>query len=371
MKVRSRRFGFTLVELLVVIAIIGILVGLLLPAVQAAREAARRMQCSNNLKQLGLAAHNYESAFKRFPARAAGTTGTSGTGLGDNTGNGKHNSGRLVGFVALLPFFEQGPMADRIDGGDSAAATPIAPGGPRGDQSWAVWNIPPATLRCPSDPGINPTAKHMSYVMSAGDQMVTLNTVNQNQRGVFSRQFWKTIGMLNDGTSNTLAFSEITCNGPTGNGSQTGFAAPLNGVKLNMAYVMTDGLASAPMACRLAHPGQYYAAGSMVHGKRGVNWTDGIFSYCGFNTISAPNSAACADTTSGSWGDQNIMVLPPASGHTGGVNAAICDGAVRFISNGVDTGNQGAAPVTGGMSPYGVWGALGSASGGEATANLE
>ncbi len=371
MNVRSRRFGFTLVELLVVIAIIGILVGLLLPAVQAAREAARRMQCSNNLKQLGLAAHNYESAFKRFPARAAGTTGQSSVNSTTNTGNRLHNSGRLVGFIALLPFFEQGAMADRINAGDLSLSPPIQPGGPRGDQSWVVWNTIPSTMKCPSDPGLNPTARHFSYVMSAGDQMTALNSSNQNQRGVFSRFFWKTIGMINDGTSNTLAFSEITCNGPTGTGGQTGFAAPLNGVKINMAYVMTDGLASAPMACRLAHPGQYYAAGSMVHGKRGINWPDGIFSYCGFNTISAPNSPACADSTSGQWGDQNIMVMPPASGHTGGVNAAICDGAVRFISNGIATGNQGAAPVTGGMSPYGVWGALGSASGGEATATLD
>ncbi len=75
MKNQFRRGGFTLVELLVVIAIIGILVGLLLPAVQAAREAARRMQCSNNLKQLALAAINYESAYKRFPYRQGGSDG--------------------------------------------------------------------------------------------------------------------------------------------------------------------------------------------------------------------------------------------------------------------------------------------------------
>ena len=75
----ARRRGFTLVELLVVIAIIGVLVGLLLPAVQAAREAARRMSCSNNMKQLGLAIHNYHSAFNGMPVNGGGTDNTAGS----------------------------------------------------------------------------------------------------------------------------------------------------------------------------------------------------------------------------------------------------------------------------------------------------
>ena len=104
---RMQRKAFTLVELLVVIAIIGILVGLLLPAVQAAREAARRMQCSNNMRQLGLAAHNYESAFKRFPS---GGQGTDFNRNPPGTTFGVHSF-----FTGILPNIEQGNVYQRID----------------------------------------------------------------------------------------------------------------------------------------------------------------------------------------------------------------------------------------------------------------
>ncbi len=105
---RSTRRGFTLVELLVVIAIIGILVGLLLPAVQAAREAARRMQCSNNLKQLALSLHNYESSFKRYPA--------AGRGYGMPTNAPRNNIiMNSNGLVSLLPYLEQTNLFNRFN----------------------------------------------------------------------------------------------------------------------------------------------------------------------------------------------------------------------------------------------------------------
>ncbi len=103
MKRISKRGGFTLVELLVVIAIIGILVGLLLPAVQAAREAARRMQCSNNLKQLSLSLHNYESSYKRFPIGYTDNFANSGTPVGLPGADGGWSW-----MAAVLPFIEQG-----------------------------------------------------------------------------------------------------------------------------------------------------------------------------------------------------------------------------------------------------------------------
>ena len=107
---RSSRPGFTLVELLVVIAIIGILVGLLLPAVQAAREAARRMSCSNNFKQIGLAMHNYHTAFKQIPTNGTGTRRT------PSTPNGTQDCNRLFlsWLVPILPYMEQQALWDEI-----------------------------------------------------------------------------------------------------------------------------------------------------------------------------------------------------------------------------------------------------------------
>ena len=122
------RRGFTLVELLVVIAIIGILVGLLLPAVQAAREAARRMQCSNNLKQMGLAVLNYESTYKKFPAKNGGTRNFCGNCPERNMANYE----RVSIFVPLLPFIEQTPLWNRIQAGNEmtvgSVAVMVAPG---------------------------------------------------------------------------------------------------------------------------------------------------------------------------------------------------------------------------------------------------
>src|SRR5687767_5755424 len=107
----KKRAGFTLVELLVVIAIIGILVALLLPAVQAAREAARRMQCTNNLKQFGLGLHNYADTYKVFPKVRGGF-------------NNGLQAERISPFVQMLPFVEQKPLWDRIQAGDPANNIP-------------------------------------------------------------------------------------------------------------------------------------------------------------------------------------------------------------------------------------------------------
>src|SRR5690348_4004442 len=141
-RARARR-AFTLIELLVVIAIIAVLIALLLPAVQQAREAARRAQCKNSLKQLGLALHNYHDVYNVFPFGQGGT----------NNGSGSSNQNVLSGVVMLLPYLDQTPLWNQISSGGTFATGTYLPMGPN-PQNWDVyppWTIQIPVLRCPSD----------------------------------------------------------------------------------------------------------------------------------------------------------------------------------------------------------------------------
>ena len=212
-KSKNRFKGFTLVELLVVIAIIGILVGLLLPAVQAAREAARRMQCSNNLKQLGLAMHNYENAHRIFPSGYIRTSGGAGWGWG----------------ALVLPFIEQQAMNDQLQvtraNLDTILATPPA-------NMTVLMQTPLSSFRCPSDTGsdgdILPLAPRgrnafnpggiqpavANYKGSAGilspqhEPGGSGQAVPRDSRGVFVGNVKVRIADVSDGTSNTIAIGE-------------------------------------------------------------------------------------------------------------------------------------------------------------------
>ncbi len=242
MKFSSRhRYGFTLVELLVVIAIIGILVGLLLPAVQAAREAARRMQCSNNLKQLGLALHNYSDTYKRFPSSGsycvpwlpcAGATGHNNNGYPWVGGLWRKGSG----LVRLLPFVEQGPFYNQINFANDvddwfATVQPATPVTPFSGRRPREINIP--TYLCPSDPPARIDLALSNYGFSMGAQALPAqstgcalypshlngpaghgNTSDSSQiSGPFARFHWAArLADLTDGTSNTILMGEIRPN---------------------------------------------------------------------------------------------------------------------------------------------------------------
>ena len=356
--------GFTLVELLVVIAIIGILVGLLLPAVQAAREAARRMQCSNNLKQLALALHNYESAFKSIPTRSGGTNSSTGTGLMNS------NRGRLSAFIPLLSFIEGGNIYSLIAAGD--ATNP--PGGPHAWANWGPWNESPAFMRCPSDNGYTNNTRTNSYALSAGDQVEGLmNGLSGQARGVFSPR-GSTRGYrfadISDGTSNTIALSERLCQQSTPYRATDPVTVAANQVeKVLGTHTRVSGLINTPSICNTVVAGRYFVAGSSIQARFGIAWQDANPMYVSFNTVFPPNGASCAD--GGINGDSVHLVIPAASRHTGGVNAALCDGSVRFISNSIDTGNLNARQAISGLSVYGAWGALGSKSGSEVSSVLD
>ncbi len=337
---RFRRPGFTLVELLVVIAIIGVLIALLLPAVQAAREAARRSQCSNNLKQAGLALHNYHSTVKCFPFRMGGTAGPC---------NNTSNCSRLGGWVLLLPYMEQSALYGQIVGGGVYNGTTYAPWGPHPwDGNFTPWVKRIQGLMCPSDPGtdrytgIGPT----NYCFCVGDTSQGING-NQRPRGIFGYYSMVDVAGVKDGTSNTLALSErVVCN----------YNEQVKGGRANNIAVNGN-----PSICFNQVTGTTY--NTVVGCIAGVRWQDGNVGFVAVNTVFPPNSPTCQ---TGAW-DGDDGLYPPTSFHAGGVNGLMADGSTRFISETIDTGNLTAAAPTDNAvpSPYGVWGALGSRMGSE------
>lgn len=302
----SRRQAFTLVELLVVIAIIGILVGLLLPAVQAAREAARRMQCSNNLKQLGLALHNYESAHKRFPFASGGTTPPSGS----------------PGYSAvslLLPFIEQGNLHQTInfelpltDPTNTPARLQSVPG-----------------FLCPSDRE-NPrpqTGGAINYMANKGSLHWWSNP---QQNGVFVSSKGYRIAEITDGTSNTAAFSErLLTDGNNGV------------VDLRADVFLGSGDPNTPdEAIDMCYATDASNLANQFPLFMGAPWINGQHTYL---HVDVPNRRSCGFFPF-------KATMPASSFHTGGVNAALCDGSVRFVAETIDRQ---------------LWRAVGSRNGGE------
>ncbi len=321
----QQRQAFTLVELLVVIAIIGILVGLLLPAVQAAREAARRMQCSNNLKQLALATHNYESSYKRFP----GLTGSSS----------------FSPQARVLSYIEQGNLQNLIDFSQPLFVGP----------AWAARLNPvfvPAAqtavpvFLCPSD-GLEPSrvttdatgasvnVAGTNYMFSYGSGTTTHYDDRYTTDGIVWENSWARFGDIADGTSNTVLLSEallgdgaVSVTVPEGNALQRRIAswpgsssnpAPHPGFNLGGATISNPDLAT-------VFPSQM----TSYRGSRGESWIRGVPYAVVTNGYLTPNSAIPDVNVHGrGW-------FAPRSFHTGGVNLALADGSVQFVSNGVD-----------------------------------
>lgn len=368
----KRNTGFTLVELLVVIAIIGVLVGLLLPAVQAAREAARRMSCGNQLKQIGLGYHNYHSAYNRLPAQGGGT---------DGEGWSHHNTLRLSGLVGVLPFIEQQSLWEQIANPNNDGGTYYPMGPPPWVSIYTPWRTEVATFRCPSDPGVGlPAIARTNYVLSTGDAVEAMDTggydsnqphsrdlgraqeIRASGRGMFVfREYTKFSDVL-DGLSNTIMAGEIVTD--LGDRDVRGIATAGDNiwgeVVDNPAWVRD----ATPVRIDPLRP-RFWTSGTATLGSvdgRGYRWSYGATNYTGFNTILPPNSEASVPTNSdASWG-----IFPPGSRHQGGCHVLMGDGAVRFITDSIDAGDSRANTVSlangnvGIASPYGLWGALGT-----------
>ena len=364
--------GFTLVELLVVIAIIGILIGLLLPAVQAAREAARRMQCTNNLKQLGLAVQNYHDANNALPA-ARSKVGACELWSAE-TKNGTLAAGSFGAAVHLLPYVEQSAVYEAVKSYCDASKSPrlqYAWGGDGLDANFK--NSCPAMCAvidafiCPSDGNAtqlstdNHNTGRLNYMTSRGDSLWNNNRhVNDEtsgnaktaHRGVFHVGAFPNMSAVTDGTSNTIAWSEtVTYSGQSG--------LQIKGNIVSQLKSMYNGNSNAGQ-CLAKKNGTELVAGTSTVGWRGQRWADGRVMPSGFVTVLPPNSPSCSYANDDGWGAASAQ-----SNHSGGVNAAMLDGSVRFISETIDAGNASNNCVSSGKSPYGVWGAMGSINGGE------
>lgn len=373
---RTRRLGFTLVELLVVIAIIGVLVGLLLPAVQAAREAARRMSCSNNFKQIGLAIHNYHSAYNQLPMSMGGTADV------DNNSATKDNQLALSWVVGLLPFVENQALWEQISNpyGFDRTGAPITPPypamGPEVVESdYVPWLTQVPTLRCPSDPTTKSGTEFgfTNYAACHGDLSFTGKDGGRGSRGqdyganpwgekynktldrgfFFTRHTTKFRDVL-DGLSNTIACGEIVV--ATGQG------------EIFADHTWTGEGRNAHRQAPSVYD-QYrdperprFWDGNIYSRARGTNWARGTPNHSQFNTMAPPNGP-CASKN-----HHEYSCAPAASRHQGGCHILMGDGAVKFVTESIDAGNQDHLPHyttatyyrPGMSSMYGLWGKLGT-----------
>ncbi len=332
-RTKGRRLseGFTLIELLVVIAIIAILIALLLPAVQQAREAARRTQCRNNLKQLALAVHNYIDVNTYLPPSAC--IDPQVTVTGNNGSWGVH--GRI------LPYLEQGNLYSAVD-------LSIA-----WDFQAAIDGLKIATYACPTDPrsdeardpgGGKVTLYPTNYAFCFGTWFVYDPVTGRGGDGAFYPNARLKIASFTDGTSNTLLVSEV---------------------KAWQPYRRNGGPPSTAVPSNVAEAEAAAASGAQFKNTGHTEWPDGRVHHHGFTTVMTPNSVVeCTDGTDtydcdyNSWqegkdgisGSPSYAIITTRSYHAGTVQAALADGSVRSISENIDLS---------------VWRAAGTRAGGE------
>jgi hypothetical protein len=365
-----------LVELLVVIAIIGVLIALLLPAVQAAREAARRMRCTNNLKQMTIATHNHHDVYGYFPnSNGQKSMGCDSTISGTSTA--KTNGRERIGFVTpLLPFIEQSALYQEhcIDINKTGI-----------ELNWTFnksasngrGTIPVSGLLCPSNgDAIVPRTElaTLCYRANLGDLTLPGGTDENTPRGVFQRGAVAEVSFakITDGSSNTVMFGECF---------PVVFFEDKPPLKGGAAYSNTISHTSLPSTCLGFKDGTNLTTGaganaSNTYRRAGMAMSFGRMPMIGFTVMLAPNSPSCsADVDMSS----NISIISAGSFHAGGANVSICDGSVRFVSETINTGTlpTGTSLATildvssdpyknyTGPSIFGIWGAMGTISGGE------
>ncbi|MDR0869426.1 MAG: DUF1559 domain-containing protein [Planctomycetaceae bacterium] len=381
------RRAFTLVELLVVIAIVGILIALLLPAVQAAREAARRMQCTNNQKQLGIALHNYHSAYNAMPTFCVNAQRTGTAEDVAAAGSGSKESACCFGaktvsvFSRLLPFMEQTAAYDLIPNREwvsincgtqqsrlnalsyqgktfhNAAKTPLpmfrCPSDPAPNTTAAITSEAAAARTVQSgggnkeaaqDPGEPSTTGTCNYMICTGSATDFYYDLLFQTDGAFSWEKWSGVERMTDGTSNVIVFSESII-GDESNGLVDTAVGPPDpfqpwarcGFNPSYGFPATNWTTTGPgLTNGLANPDIPAILVSNTTnwmGWRGYMWLSGRPYATTFSTYSTPNPPYS------DWGVSNAYGFYSArSFHPGGVNVTRGDGSVSFISETVALG---------------------------------
>ncbi len=357
MRNHSARRGFTLIELLVVIAILAVLIALLLPAVQAAREAARRAQCVNNLKQLGLAMHNYFQAQNILPS--GGSLEPYNVGASYNPSN-YTITGPMVnwdgwsGFALMLPYLEQGPLYNAINFSFSDDWNYL---GIAGYINSTVTNTVLVTFGCPSDPSWN--SLHVTslpgnayftdinnYYMSTGTSTYSTTGVGAPVTGLFGYQTKIGLQDITDGTSNTIAYSE----GLTGDRNPQAMTLGMSTGVVNSVGTCTNQYDASTVGGSTANA----LAGMMADialcntqfvtlrlNDRGYRWGMGCMGYTFFNTFMPPNGGgltkfgSCRFQCCSNGQAAHDQYVLATSNHSGGVNVTMADGSSRFIKSSI------------------------------------
>ncbi|WP_165233600.1 DUF1559 domain-containing protein [Aquisphaera insulae] len=342
---RRRTAAFTLIELMVVIAVFALLIALSLPALKAARESSRHVQCINNLRQIGLVLHNYHQSIGSFPMM----NGAAYSNVPPNNDNFT-TWGVFGAHTFLLPYLEQSPIynACNFDFGSYPR------GAVNSDMTWTnltVWNTKLAAFICPSD-GMSGLDNICNYMGNAGTGTNLWSSTDSN--GLFCQNRTYSISTVIDGASNTIAMTESLV-GASGTEKYRWFKSAMNPelVRDKTVY-LGDARQNLPAVMKVVQQCEASIASPSNFSNKGYRWQVGAPGFTMTNIILTPNPSCtfstCRWDCNDSCGVDFGQIHTVNSNHPGGVNVGFVDGSVRFVRDGIHQA---------------VWMAMGSRNGGE------